>query len=98
MSDNAFRLLTKREMATIEALAERGRIVDLPPASRAKLTVRYDHDGNFTTALVKHGREIISGPSKRNPDDKFNPEAGEARAFHRALIAGFGPKEEAASA
>jgi len=67
--------------------AERKRLKNLP--NPALLVVRFDEDGNFTTAIVQGGNKghnvMVTGAAKRRPDDRPNRLIGRTIALTRAL-------------
>jgi hypothetical protein len=90
---STFRKFTNAETAAVLKLIARGdgKNTTLSAKRARMLTVRFDHTENFTVAVLKNGKAIITGVAKRNPNDKFNAEAGEALALRRAIVNAYPP-------
>ena len=52
----------------------------------ADAKVEFEHDGNFTIAVVKKKRVQAVGVAKKSPNDPFVPDRGEQIALYRALV------------
>lgn len=88
MKKQQFRELDALEQHAIEAMKERHKgFAVLNTVARTKgVKVHYVQQGNFTTAVVKVGRNKVAfGYAKRNPKDALNVVAGQQLAFARAL-------------
>lgn len=93
MSQNTkFRTLSSVERAEVRTLIERSRTSLSENRSRT-LQVRFDAHDNFTIAVIKIGKSILTGVAKRNPRDKANRDAGQAVALRRAIVSNFPPPE-----
>lgn len=75
------RELTGAEILAIERVKAR-RPVTLNTAT--KLKVCFVTQGNFTTAIVKNGKRMWVGVTKRTPTDENEPERAETIAICRA--------------
>ena len=48
--------------------------------------VEFEHEGNFTIAIVKKRRVVKVGVAKKSPLDENIPQRGEQIALYRALV------------
>jgi hypothetical protein len=95
MSSNQFRPLSPVERSAITKLIRREPARTSLSETRSRtITVRYDHSDNFTVAIIKLGKSVLTGVAKRNPRDKANNEAGEAIALRRAIVNNFPPPDQ----
>lgn len=86
-----FRVLTDSEKQAVKKA--RKRIVREGPSPAVdeisnveNVRVFYQHDSNFTTAIVRLSKKRIAvGVAKRNPNDKADELIGETIALTRAL-------------
>lgn len=86
------RPLNETELKTLNRLRSKyGKTRTLKTNHIERLTVAYDCQGNFTTAILLQPRGVRAvGVAKRNMEDSYDAEQGRSRAFGRAALRAIG--------
>ena len=73
------------EREEIEKILRRHKLDNVLKQFKKSCDIAYSYQGNFTTALVRSGKELFIGVAKRRPTDADNFEIAERTALSRAV-------------